>query len=129
MKLYAPNSDSPFPTHTYIYTLRLSVGCLVSGKCSLLSPQGHCFACGALWLSFSFYPLSHSVSEHHPFFITCSFSFRENHQADTIESFSFSLFSLPVAPCYPTHLCLSPFCTVLHQNCASQQKGHRCLHR
>lgn len=48
---------------------------------------------------------------------SCSFWFRESHQADTIESCS-------VAVCHPTHSCLSPFCFRLFWNCASPQKGH-----
>lgn len=53
MKLYARNVDSLSPhTHTSTDSV-LSIGCLVSGKNTLLPPQGHCFAYGASWLSFS----------------------------------------------------------------------------
>lgn len=42
--------------HTHIHQHTLSYVFWLSGirqKCSLVPPQGHCFACGAWWLSFS----------------------------------------------------------------------------
>lgn len=111
--------------HTYIYPLcPLPAGCLVSGRNAFFHlPKGIAFLVPD-GLVFLFCSLSLSILF---FFITCSFWFKVNHQAYTIESFFFLL--LPVALCHPTHSCLSPFCTLLHQNCASRQKGHQCFHR
>lgn len=106
-------------THTYIHTSAhalssLSFGCLVSGKNSLFClPKGIALLVLPDGLVFLFYSPSLMLSLNILLFsITCSFCFRENHQTYTIESLFF-------APCHPTHSRLSPFCTLLHQNCAS----------
>lgn len=96
----------------------LSVGCRESGakkkkKSSLLPPQGHCFAY-AWWLSFSHFILSLMLSLNILlFFISCSFWFRENHQAYTIESFFFFFLPFPsLSP--PSHPLMS--LSILHSS-------------
>lgn len=94
----------------------LSVGCLYWAKVLLtISPRTLLTVPRGLLLILS-QILSLNIF---PFFINCSFWFWENHQAHAIESFSLLLATL----CHPTHSCLSPFCTLFQQNCASRQKG------
>lgn len=67
-------------------------------------------------LVFPFYSLPHAVSEHPAFFHQLLILIqRKNHQAYTIESFFFSSFPSRRSLRHPTHSCLSPFCTLLHQ--------------
>lgn len=105
---------------THCYRTDMSVGCLhwtkmlltVSPRTLLMVPRG------------LFFILSQILSLNSlPFFINCSFWFWENHQAHTIESFSLLLATL----CHPTRSCLSPFCTLFRQNCASRQKRQHCF--
>lgn len=74
------------------------VVCYQGGKRSPPPTQRHRSASGAWWLSFSI-SLSHTVCKL-PFLfsVTCSFWFKENYQAYTIEAFFLSLSLLPAHP-------------------------------
>lgn len=120
-------------THTRSYTL-LIVCWLYQAKSTLICIPRALLCLQWLMALFLYFILSTILSLSILLFpIACSFWFRENCQAYTIESFLFSplffLFALHIAPCCPTHSHLFPFCTPLHQNCPSWQKGRQGFHR
>lgn len=136
VKLYALDADVQTYCH-HAHTQLHTPHCLlvVSGKkYSHLHPKGIALLAVADGFVFIFYSLYHTVSQHSPFshrlliLIQRELSGLHNRIFSFFSPFFF-LFALHIAPCCPTHSHLFPFCTPLHQNCPSWQKGRQGFHR